>query len=162
LIDGSEFTGEIEYAKVQGARLILLNHTTSFKNWNVRRALIEDPLYDLIADDQAQRNGYSVFRRRAAARRIGNTLPIPLLTFVLNGEPFIRWHERVFRELRLPWHWHVVEGVADLKYDTAWSLAGGGRVVDSIHDRGLSMDGTSAYLDELAARFPDNVTIYRK
>jgi glycosyltransferase involved in cell wall biosynthesis len=162
LIDGSEFTGEVEYTLVKGARLILLDDTNTFKCHNVRRALLNDPMYDLVADDQALRNGYSVFRRRTAARRIGETLPIHFFTIVLNGEPFIRYHEDVFRHLAVPWHWHVVEGVASLRHDTAWSMAGGGHIADKIHDRGRSNDGTSMYLDELAERFPDNVTVYRK
>ncbi|AWK90285.1 glycosyl transferase family 1 (plasmid) [Azospirillum thermophilum] len=81
---------------------------------------------------------------------------------MLNGEPFIRYHEGVFSQLPMEWHWHIVEGVASLKHDTAWSVASGGRVLDSVHDRGRSNDGTSAYLDELAARHPDRVTLYRK
>ncbi len=162
LIDGSEFTGEVEYAMIRGAGLILLDDTTTFKCYNVRQALLSDPMYDLIADDQVLRNGYSVFRRREVARRVGDTLPIHFFTIVLNGEPFIRYHEGVFRRLTVPWHWHIVEGVAALRHDTAWSVAGGGHIPDSVHDRGRSNDGTSAYLDELSGRFPDNVTIYRK
>ena len=89
-------------------------------------------------------------------------LPIHFFTIVLNGEPFIRYHESVFRRLNVRWHWHVVEGVALLKGDTAWSRANGGHVPNTVHDRGRSNDGTAAYLDDLAARFPGNVTLYRK
>lgn len=83
-------------------------------------------------------------------------------TIVLNGEPFIRHHLDVFRALPFEWHWHVVEGVAALVRDTAWSVAGGGRVDASWHADGLSIDGTSAYLDELAAVEPERITLYRK
>ena len=162
LIDGSEFTGEVEYNKIKGARLILLDDTNTYKCYNVRKLLIDDPMYDVIVDDQTLRNGYSAFRRRARPRRIGDTLPIHFFTIVLNGEPFIRYHESVLSRLTVPWHWHIVEGVAALNHDTAWSVAGGGRVADELHDRGRSKDGTSAYIDELAQRFPDNITIYRK
>ena len=162
LIDGSEFTGGVEFNQVRGARLILLDDTCTFKCYNVRQALLKDPMYDLVADDQQLRNGYSVFRRRATARRVDDALPIHFFTIVLNGEPFIRYHETVFLGLTVPWHWHIVEGVASLKHDTAWSVAEGGHIADSVHDRGRSNDGTSAYLDELAKRFPENVTIYRK
>jgi glycosyltransferase involved in cell wall biosynthesis len=171
LVDGSEFTGEVEYAKVRGAMLILLDDTNTFKCWRVREQLLADPMYDVIADDQTLRNGYSAFRRRATPRTASTTkcaggagcsLPIHFLTIVLNGEPFIRYHEKMLANLDIPWHWHVVEGVAALKHDTAWSVAGGGRVADSLHDKGLSKDGTSAYLDDLAKRFPDRVTVYRK
>jgi glycosyltransferase involved in cell wall biosynthesis len=162
LIDGSEFTGAVEYELVRGAKFILLDDTNTFKCHAVRQNLLNDPMYDLLADDQDLRNGYSVFRRRATARRVGDTLPIHFFTIVLNGEPFIRYHADVFQRLTVPWHWHVVEGVAALTHDTAWSVAGGGHIAASVHDQGRSNDGTSAYLDEVAGRFPENVTIYRK
>ena len=160
LIDGSEFTGLAELEKVYGASIILLDDTNTYKCYEVRQRLLADPAYELIADNQELRNGFSAFRRRSVAE--GASLPIHFFTIVLNGEPFIRYHERVLAELPFDWHWHVVEGVAALKHDTAWSVASGGKVLDSVHDRGRSNDGTSAYLDELAARFPDRVTIHRK
>jgi len=57
-------------------------------------------------------------------------LPILFFTIVLNGEPFIRHHIEVFKQLPFRWHWHIVEGVADLKHDTAWSVAQGGRITE--------------------------------
>lgn len=90
------------------------------------------------------------------------SIPIHFFTIVLNGEPFIRYHIDIFKKLPFQWHWHIVEGVADLKHDTAWSVRLGGTIADELHDRGLSKDGTSAYLDELASKYPDNITIYRK
>lgn len=92
----------------------------------------------------------------------GADLAIHFFTIILNGEPFIRHHIDVFTQLSFNWHWHIVEGVADLVHDTAWSLAGGGRIPDEFHAGGLSNDGTTAYLDELKLRFPDQITIYRK
>lgn len=89
-------------------------------------------------------------------------LPIHFFTIVLNGEPFIRYHINVFKQLPFKWHWHIVEGVADLKHDTGWSRKLGGRVADDIHHNGRSKDGTTEYLDELAQLYPENVTIYRK
>jgi glycosyltransferase involved in cell wall biosynthesis len=89
-------------------------------------------------------------------------LPIHFFTIVLNGEPFIRYHETMLAKLPFRWHWHVVEGVAALRHDTAWSTATGGRVSDDIHREGRSNDGTSEYLDDLARRFPGQVTIHRK
>ena len=100
--------------------------------------------------------------RQGGMDAAGQDLPIHFFTIVLNGEPFIRYHEAVFRALPFDWHWHIVEGVASLSHDTGWSLASGGRVLDSVHDRGRSNDGTSAYLDELAARHPERITIHRK
>jgi len=89
-------------------------------------------------------------------------LPIHFFTIVLNGNPFIQYHENIFSQLTVPWRWHIVEGVASLINDTAWSLENGGQITSSIHNNGRSNDGTSAYLDELAKRYPDNIIIYRK
>jgi glycosyltransferase involved in cell wall biosynthesis len=163
LIDGSEFTGEAEFAKVRGAKIIMLDDTATYKNWHVRKHLLNDPDYVLYEEAQELRNGFSVFRRKdVTLEPYVKPLPIHFFTIVLNGEPFIRYHERVLSKLWFDWRWHIVEGVASLSHDTAWSLANGGRVDDSIHDKGRSVDGTSAYLDDLARRFPDNVVLYRK
>ena len=89
-------------------------------------------------------------------------LPINFFTIVLNGEPFIRYHIEVFKQLPFKWHWHIVEGVADLKNDTAWGLRNGGHINDEIHENGHSYDGTTEYINELAQLYPDNITIYRK
>jgi glycosyltransferase involved in cell wall biosynthesis len=87
---------------------------------------------------------------------------IHFFTIVLNGMPFIREQHRRLREVTGLWHWHIVEGVADLKHDTAWSIEGGGRVPAEVHRGGLSVDGTTEYLDELRGLDPSHVTIYRK
>ncbi|WP_272819126.1 class I SAM-dependent methyltransferase [Scytonema hofmannii] len=89
-------------------------------------------------------------------------LPIHFFTIVLNGQPFILYHAEIFKQLPFKWHWHIVEGVADLKHDTAWSIQGGGHISDEIHRNGCSHDGTTEYLDKLAQLYPDNITIYRK
>jgi glycosyltransferase involved in cell wall biosynthesis len=94
--------------------------------------------------------------------RIAGDLPVHFFTIVLNGEPFIRYHLDVFRQLPFDWHWHVVEGVASLVHDTAWSVAAGGRIDPASHDHGLSVDGTTSYLDEIAADEPERISIYRK
>ncbi|MEH2463972.1 class I SAM-dependent methyltransferase [Nostoc sp.] len=89
-------------------------------------------------------------------------LPIHFFTIVLNGQPFIRYHIEVFKQLSFKWHWHIIEGVADLKHDSAWSVPLGGRISDEIHHNGHSHDGTTEYLNELVQLYPDKVTIYRK
>ena len=162
LIDGSEFTGDVEFDKIYGAKIILLDDITTFKNFSVHKRLLQDPHYELIAENQTLRNGYSAFRLRASASRLQSGLPIHFFTIVLNGEPFIRYHERMLCSLPMSWHWHIVEGVAALRHDTAWSVASGGHVSDTVHRQGRSNDGTSEYLDDLAGRFPEHVTIYRK
>ncbi|MEG4454186.1 FkbM family methyltransferase [Microcoleus sp. N9_A1] len=91
-----------------------------------------------------------------------NYMPIHFFTIVLNGEPFIRYHIEVLQQLPFKWHWHIVEGVADLKHDTAWPIRLGGKITDELHDRGRSKDGTSEYIDEIARLYPQNITVYRQ
>ncbi len=188
LIDGSEFTGASELDEVYGAFIIALDDINGFKNYHNYHRLQQDPAYALVAENWRLRNGYAVFERRRRSlvtppppRRDSTTihrntagrgqqpepagnpaLPIHFFTIVLNGEPFIRHHIEIFRELPFPWHWHIVEGVAALTHDTAWCAQRGGRIADALHDEGASCDGTSAYLDELAEQFPEQVTLYRK
>jgi glycosyltransferase involved in cell wall biosynthesis len=90
------------------------------------------------------------------------SLPIHFFTIVLDGEPYIRYHLNVLKSLSIPWHWHIVEGVAELKHDTSWSLATGGRIPENRYTNGRSSDGTSAYLDQIAKENPAQITIYRK
>ena len=89
-------------------------------------------------------------------------LEIHFFSLVLNGMPFIKYHIKVFQTLKLSWKWHIVEGVAELKHDTAWSVQTGGRIPERFHRNGLSIDGTTEYLDELARQYPDNIVIHRK
>ena len=163
LIDGSEFTGSEELDEVYGAKFIALNDTNAFKNYKSRQRLLGDSNYTLIADNQSLRNGYSIFKK-VYSNTISQDLALPInfFTIVLNGEPFIRYHIEVFKQLPFKWHWHIVEGVAELKHDTAWSLSLGGKVTDEIHRNGRSNDGTTEYLDKLKQEYPDNITIYRK
>lgn len=85
-----------------------------------------------------------------------------LFTLVLNGMPFIRHHESVLRGLGVPWRWRIVEGVAELKGDTAWSLKNGGRIPSMMTKNGLSMDGTTSYLDRLQRLYPRQIQVIRK
>lgn len=164
LIENAGLAGLRLIDRADDANLILLAEPAgSGSAWLIRRRLLEDPGWEIDAqgtDDDGDGRTWTVFRRRAVASDAD--LPIHFFTIVLNGEPFIRYHEAIFASLPMRWHWHIVEGVASLSHDTAWSLGSGGRVLDSVHDQGRSNDGTSAYLDELAARFPDRVTIHRK
>ncbi len=89
-------------------------------------------------------------------------LPVNFFTIVLNGQPFIKYHINIFKQLSYKWHWHIVEGVASLTQDTSWCLDSGGQIIDRIHDYGLSNDGTTEYLDELAQLYPEHITIYRQ
>lgn len=171
LIDGSEFTGSVELEEVYGAKIIILDDTNTFKNFNNYQKLLTDDNYELLKSNNHIRNGYAVFKIKNQRQQdiilnkkntLQQELPLHFLTIVLNGEPFIRYHIEVFKQLPFRWHWHIVEGIADLKHDTAWSLKLGGRVPDQVHQNGRSSDGTSEYLDELMRLYPENVTVYRK
>lgn len=93
---------------------------------------------------------------------IRKPLSINFFTIVLNGEPFIRYHIDSFSQLPFKWHWHIVEGVADLTHDTNCWAQNGGRVSDELHMNGLSNDGTTEYLNDLVQKYPNHITIYRK
>ncbi|MFB2771714.1 glycosyltransferase family 4 protein [Pelatocladus sp. BLCC-F211] len=169
LIDGSEFTGSAELDKIYGAKYICLDDINTFKNYRNHYKLISDKNYTLIVQNNFVRNGYSIFKKNenienyCSAYHIAiPALPIHFFTIVLNGQPFIRYHIEIFKQLPFKWHWHIVEGVADLKHDTSWSVKLGGCISDEIHRNGRSCDGTTEYLDELAELYPDNITIYRQ
>ena len=163
LIDGSEFTGDAELDEVYGAEYILLDDICTYKCHAARRRLLHDPGYELIAENEKIRHGYSIFKRRHNTRldALPADVPVHYFTIVLNGEPFIRYHIDVLQQLPFRWHWHIVEGAAALRHDTARDESAGATLPEQHHRAGLSQDGTSNYLDELAARFPGQVTIYR-
>jgi len=64
LIDGSEFTGEVELRLVYGSRWIALDDVRTHKNWTNREILRADPAYRLWAEDLDLRHGFSIFRLR--------------------------------------------------------------------------------------------------
>lgn len=63
LIDGSEFTGEVEWTKLYGASYVLLDDTLTYKNLSNLRRLSADPNYRLLIEDRSCRNGFAVFKR---------------------------------------------------------------------------------------------------
>lgn len=77
---------------------------------------------------------------------------VELLTIVLDGMPFIAHHYREFEELPFPFRWHIVEGVAANAACTKWCAPMLPR---------LSNDGTTQYLDSLAA-YDSRVILHRK
>lgn len=85
---------------------------------------------------------------------------IHFLTIALNAMPFIRYHAAMMRKLKLDWRWHIVEGVADLTHCTGYVKADGATIPTDCHKNGLSIDGTTEYLDGLARHEP-RVSIYR-
>jgi len=64
LIDGSEFTGVAEFKLVYGAKFILLDDISGFKNHTNYVTLCNDPDYELIEENKNLRNGYAVFKKK--------------------------------------------------------------------------------------------------
>jgi hypothetical protein len=93
---------------------------------------------------------------------MSKNLKIHFFTLVLNGMPFIEKHIDTFSKISFDWHWHIIEGVAALKNDTAWSIPNGGRIENCFHKNGLSNDDTTEYLDLLKEQYPGRITVYRK
>ena len=158
-MDGCQFTGEQDFKRVYGAKWILLDDINTLKSYAAWSSLKADPNYELIHENHALRHGFAVFRRRAVGK---TSLPVHFFTLVLNGEPFIRYHVSEFSKLPFDWHWHIVEGVAELNRDSSWAAALGGKVPESANRGGLSCDGTSEYLDALQREMPGRVTVIRK
>ncbi|MBV6625405.1 MAG: FkbM family methyltransferase [Rivularia sp. (in: Bacteria)] len=179
---------EIDYLKVdvegaesdvlQGASQLLKNKAVKFIQFEISQKMLEGLNRDAKSTfDILNKNGYEC-HRISPNGEIGEevsdsnsfyenyiafpNLPVHFFTIVLNGQPFIKYHIDIFKQLPFKWHWHIVEGVADLKHDTAWSVGNGGRISSEIHNSGLSIDGTSEYINQLKQLYPDNITVYRK
>lgn len=67
---------------------------------------------------------------------------LEIITIVLDGKPWIEWHYEQFKKLRCPWRWHVIEGAAANHHCTSWTKP---------QEPRLSRDGTTEYLDQIAA-----------
>ena len=76
--------------------------------------------------------------------------------------PFIKHHIEEFSKTQLDWHWHIVEGLAELSHDTAWSLPSGGDITPTQRGSTLSNDGTSEYIDSLKQEYPNRISVHRK
>ncbi len=63
LIDGSEFTGELELQHLWGAKVIALDDVNSFKCFAAYIRLSNHYSYKLIGQDLSLRNGYAFFER---------------------------------------------------------------------------------------------------
>ena len=77
-------------------------------------------------------------------------MKLVIFTIVKNGMPWITMHYPIFRQLTVPWEWHVIEGTALAENCTSWC---------NTLRPGLSDDGTSEYLDSIA--FDPRVIISR-
>ena len=80
------------------------------------------------------------------------TLELLVFTLVLNGMPFLTRHYSVLLETKLHFTWHVVEGLAVGRADAAKPYSS--RPLPLFHKDGLSVDGTTEYLDSLSDTDP--------
>jgi len=63
LIDGSEFTGEVELNYLSSAKYILLDDINSFKNFGNFEKLNNSTSHQIISLDKSLRNGYAIFKK---------------------------------------------------------------------------------------------------
>jgi len=63
LIDGSEFTGEVELNIVIGSKVIALDDINTFKCYNAFKKLSSDFNYVLKHSNRKLRNGFAIFER---------------------------------------------------------------------------------------------------
>jgi len=90
LIDGSEFLGKAELAKVLGSRFIALDDTMTYKNFETREMLLANPNYKLLAENTNSRNGWAIFERKmsaTAAAQPGPRFSVGMIVF--NAELFL-------------------------------------------------------------------------
>jgi hypothetical protein len=62
IIDGGEFTGEAEFCYLQNSKYIALDDTNSYKCWGIREELKSNSNYELVEENQKERNGWAVFK----------------------------------------------------------------------------------------------------
>jgi ADP-heptose:LPS heptosyltransferase len=160
LIDGSAFTGMAELQAVYGSKIIMLDDINDIKCLQAFEVLKSDSQYFLERVNWDLRNGFAIFRKRPLPSN--KTLPVHFVTSVLNGHPFIRHHIDVFKQLAVPWTWHIVEGSISPSAEVARGMGGETWRSDSSDRYSPSNDGTSEYLDALASAYPENVRVYRK
>jgi len=163
----------------ENTKIIFNEFQQKYSTWNsIGRPVMEDPedntkivpivnsrlVNAVTLDSSSFYENYVSFPSEIKSEGIGKNeiLPVHFFTIVLNGMPFIEYHINVFKNLPFEWHWHIIEGVADFKNDSAWCLQNGGHIDEYFHNGGLSNDGTTKYLDSLKNLYPNNITIYRK
>ena len=78
---------------------------------------------------------------------------VDFLSVCQNAMPFIRHHLHVFEALKIPWHWHLYEGISHNPFAP-------GSITPDMHRNGLSVDGTTEYITDHLIWHP-NVTVYR-
>jgi hypothetical protein len=70
---------------------------------------------------------------------------IHIFTIVLDGMPFIQAHYDIFKQLSVPWEWHISEGACGNTHCTSWCQP---------QEQRNSQDGTFEYLVALEMKDP--------
>lgn len=83
---------------------------------------------------------------------------INFFSIVLNGIPYVPIQYQNLCKLDVPWHWHIIEGVAALAHCGSWGDMRKRFIPDWCHKEYLSIDGTKEYLDNIN---DDRLTVYR-
>jgi glycosyltransferase involved in cell wall biosynthesis len=171
-----ELTGEI-YSLPGSASLAELDESCKPKvvRFCVRGERRED--YHVCPDFEHQEADVPLVSLEKEVHSPPPSLPFCFVSLVLNGMPFIAHHAPVFREAaRLSaladgllnesavddyWEWHVVEGVAHGRANQRdpYSQLSLSSHYDAL--TGLSIDGTSQYLDELQVQMNGRVKVHR-
>jgi len=64
ILDGGEFTTELEYRKLKDrSRIIICDDSSKYKGEKIRAELLEDSAFKVIIDEPTQRNGFCAFER---------------------------------------------------------------------------------------------------
>jgi Glycosyl transferase family 2 len=79
------------------------------------------------------------------------SMKLVIFTICLDAEPYIERHLPVFEKLKIPWEWRIAEGTASNTNCTKWCAP---------QQPGLSMDGTSEYLNKISSH--PNVKVFRR
>ncbi len=118
----------IPIVKIEIIAAIKLDSFCSENNYECHRITREGELGKELCDSNSPYENYIAFP----------IAPINFFTIVLNGQPFIQYDIEIFKQIPFKWHWHIIEGVADLNHDTSWSVQLGEKVNHEIHKNGLS------------------------
>lgn len=100
---------------------------------------------------------------------------LTIITMVLNGLPFLDYHLQQFLRLSTlglkdglspcrnghPWQWHIVEGLASGRANKhrPYSVE---PLPEEFHHQGLSIDGTTEWLEKAQKDYPDLIHVHRR
>lgn len=87
-------------------------------------------------------------------------LPLIIYTIVANGWPFITYHLDVLKSLERYYQWHIIEGIAIGRANSKNPYSRANFSEEFVY-RGLSVDGTTTYINKLKKENPENIFVHR-